>query len=155
MEMAHQMGARTLKVHSDSQLVVNQNLGNCEARGVILKRYLTEVKNWIGKFKKVDIVKIARTRNTHADALSKLASAIYSHLKKEILVELRECRSVDFSKKVSCVQTDLGWMEPLINYLNNEMLPEILLRLERSNIEPSSMPSLTESCIKKYTYAPY
>ncbi|KAL3537003.1 hypothetical protein ACH5RR_000369 [Cinchona calisaya] len=26
MEMAHQMGARTLKIHSDSQLIVNQSL---------------------------------------------------------------------------------------------------------------------------------
>ncbi|KAL3507007.1 hypothetical protein ACH5RR_032389 [Cinchona calisaya] len=89
------MEAEGLKENSDSLLVVYRILGNFETRGVMLQKYLQKINQLKQGFKEVEFIKIPRTKNGNAHALTKLASAIYSHLTKEVLVEVQTQRTID------------------------------------------------------------
>ncbi|XP_061372971.1 uncharacterized protein LOC133315384 [Gastrolobium bilobum] len=71
---AKELGAQRLKVFSDSQLVTFQILGEYQAKGPLMCKYLEKVKEIILTFETVDIEHIRRSENTRADILAKLAS---------------------------------------------------------------------------------
>ncbi|GKB59623.1 reverse transcriptase domain-containing protein [Tanacetum coccineum] len=78
-----------------------------------------EVKN-----SRVFIETLPREDNQKADILSKLATVPFSHLTKEILVEVLNERSTD-AKEVQTIVEEEGenWMTPIINYLEEGIVP--------------------------------
>ncbi|KAI3762779.1 hypothetical protein L1987_53220 [Smallanthus sonchifolius] len=77
-----------------------------------------------GQFDSCTVIHIKRSENKQADALSKLASTGFSHLAKEVRVEVLNTPSV-LLKQVNVVQTGArSWMTPILNYLNIGILPE-------------------------------
>jgi ribonuclease HI len=67
--------ATTLKVQSDSQLVVGQVNSEYEAKEDRMAKYLNLVRDAMIGFNEVIIVQISREQNIEADALAKLASS--------------------------------------------------------------------------------
>ena len=59
----------------DSQLVIGQVNGTCEAKEEQMRKYLNKVVRLVKKFKEVDFVQISREKNLEADTLAKEASA--------------------------------------------------------------------------------
>nr|XP_027122190.1 uncharacterized protein LOC113739145 [Coffea arabica] len=106
--IAHQMGIAAIKVWSDSQLVVHQVREEYEAKENVMKKYL---------------VKVPRSQNKRADALSKLASSSFAHLSKEVLVEVVKQRGID-QVQVLAIDSPASWMTPLLNFLNSGVLLE-------------------------------
>ncbi|GKD34877.1 reverse transcriptase domain-containing protein [Tanacetum coccineum] len=88
LRIAKEMKVQELTVFVDSQLVANQVKGLFEARQPIIKQYLEKAKELLAIFPRYSIEYIKRDQNKKADALSKLASMIFSKLAKEVLVEL-------------------------------------------------------------------
>ncbi|GJW88660.1 reverse transcriptase domain-containing protein [Tanacetum coccineum] len=70
------------------------------------------------------IENIPREDNQKADILSKLATVPFSHLTKEILVEVLNERSTD-AKEVQTIVEEEGenWMTSIINYLEEGLVP--------------------------------
>ncbi|GKD67548.1 hypothetical protein Tco_1321638, partial [Tanacetum coccineum] len=68
---------------------------------------------------------IPRNKNQKADVLSKLASVVFNHLTKEILVETLDMPSMDM-EEINAVVEEEGetWMTPIINYLERGVWPE-------------------------------
>ncbi|GKD71820.1 reverse transcriptase domain-containing protein [Tanacetum coccineum] len=88
LRIAKEMKVQELTIFVDSQLVANQVKGLFEARQPVIKQYLEKAKELLASFPSYSIEHIKRDQNKKADALSKLASMIFSKLAKEVLVEM-------------------------------------------------------------------
>ena len=73
--MAKSLGAETILIQGDSQLIINQVNGMCEAKESRMKKYLNKVKQLVKKFKEASFVQLPREENMEADALAKVALA--------------------------------------------------------------------------------
>ena len=75
MELAKLVEAKSILILGDSQLVMGQINGTCEAKEERMKKYLEKVLQLVKKFKETDFVQILREENMEVDALAKEASA--------------------------------------------------------------------------------
>ena len=73
--MAKSLGAELVIVQGDSQLVINQVNGTCEAKEGWMKKYLNKVRQLVKKFKEASFVQLPREENMEADALAKTTLA--------------------------------------------------------------------------------
>ena len=87
MAMVQRMGGKSVKVFSDSRLVVNQIKGEFEAKDERMQGYLSQVKCLQSKFDSFDLLHIPKNGNTHADSLTMLATSSAHDFPRVILVE--------------------------------------------------------------------
>ena len=74
LELAKSLGAESVLVQGDSQLVIGQVNGTYEAKQEQTKKYLNKVRRLIKKFSEAHFVQIPREKNMEADTLAKEAS---------------------------------------------------------------------------------
>src|SRR5206468_1479678 len=72
LKLALKARVASVRVFSDSQLIVNHVNGDYEAKGTNMIKYLKKVKELIGFFRKFTITRIPREENALVDALSKM-----------------------------------------------------------------------------------
>ncbi|XP_061346998.1 uncharacterized protein LOC133292586 [Gastrolobium bilobum] len=121
---AKEMGARRVKVFSDSQLVTFQISSEYQTKGPLMCRYLEKVKELIGSFEDVKVEHIRRAKNTRADILAKLAStkspgnnrSVIQHNMPSPCIVMSISNSPDEAAKETCTT-------PIINYLAEGILP--------------------------------
>jgi len=75
MLLAKEMGAQSLVVKSDSQLVTGQVTGEYHAKDPQMEAYLKYVQVLKGAFVAFELVHVPREQNARADLLAKLASS--------------------------------------------------------------------------------
>ena len=75
MMMVQKMGGKTVKVFSNSKLVVGQVKGDLEARDSRIQEYLCQIRSVQENFEVFDLSHIPRSGNTHADSLATLATS--------------------------------------------------------------------------------
>ncbi|GJV53190.1 reverse transcriptase domain-containing protein [Tanacetum coccineum] len=88
LRIVAQMGVRNVQVSVDSKLVANQVLGTYVAKEENMVKYLKKVKSLASGFAKFSISQVPQSKNKKADALTKIASTSFSHLSKQVLVEI-------------------------------------------------------------------
>ena len=73
----------------------------------------------------MEIIHIFRTRNTRADALSKLATTSVSTLSYQVQVETMGQRSIAMIDTVFCIM-DIGvtWMTSIMRYISEGFIPD-------------------------------
>ncbi|XP_071700152.1 uncharacterized protein [Rutidosis leptorrhynchoides] len=123
LRMAENMGIKYLKVSVDSQLVANQMNGTFEARDPAMQNYLALAEEMANKFERFSITQVSRSLNKKADALSKLASSVFSHFAKDVWVEVLSQKSTDVVQEAATVEEVETWMSPIVTYLKNGTLP--------------------------------
>ncbi|GJR76238.1 reverse transcriptase domain-containing protein [Tanacetum coccineum] len=102
----------------DSQLVANPVNRLFEARQPVIKQYLEKAKELLVSFPTYSIEHIKRDQNKKADALSKLASMIFSKLAKEVLVEVLQEKSITQKEVTNVTQEEEdNWMIPIREFL--------------------------------------
>ena len=69
------MGGKSVKVFSDSRLVVSQVKEEFVAKEERMQGYLSQVICLQSKFDSFDLLHIPRSGNTHADSLAMLATS--------------------------------------------------------------------------------
>ena len=74
MAMTQRMGGKSIKVFSDSRLVVDQVKGEFEVKDERIQGYLSQVKCLQSEFDSFDLLHIPRNGNAHADSLTILAT---------------------------------------------------------------------------------
>ena len=74
MELAKSLGANSVLVQGDSQLVIGQVNETCEVKEERMKKYLNKVRQCIKGFTIVQLQQIPWEENAKADALAKTAS---------------------------------------------------------------------------------
>ena len=87
ISMVQKMRGKSIKVFSDSRLVVGQVGGELKARDERMQRYLIQVRFLQSKFESFSLLHIPRSGNTHSDSLAMLASSSAQSLPRVMLVE--------------------------------------------------------------------
>ena len=87
MAMVQRMGGKSIKLFSDSRLIVRQVKGQFEAKDERMQGYLSQVKSMQSKFDSFDLLHVPRSGNAHADSLAMLATSLAQDLPQVILVE--------------------------------------------------------------------
>ena len=87
MAMVQRMRGKSIKLLSDSRLVVGQVKGEFEAKDERMQGYLSQVKCLQSEFDSFDLLHISRNGNAHADSLAMLATSSAQDLPRVILVE--------------------------------------------------------------------
>ncbi|XP_027082589.1 uncharacterized protein [Coffea arabica] len=153
LQLARRLGAQQIHVRSDSQLVVRQVLGEYEAKGETMQRYLSKVHQLTGYFESFEIQRIPRSQNKRADALSRLASTSFSDLNKTVLVEVLS--EPGYVEEVACpVHSEETWMTLFILFWVTEPSPKTEPRREKYNARRLGTLSAMESCTNAHTSAP-
>ena len=75
MAMVQKMGGKSIKLFSDSRLVIGQVRGEFEAKNERMQGYLNQVKCMQLKFDSFDLLHVPRSGNAHADSLAMLATS--------------------------------------------------------------------------------
>nr|GEW51205.1 hypothetical protein [Tanacetum cinerariifolium] len=87
-------------------------------------QYLEKVKVLSNNFKKFSIKPVPRSKNKKSDALSKISSASFAHLTKQVLVEELKEKSINEAKVLAVMKEEgHAWMTQIYNYLTEETLP--------------------------------
>ena len=120
LELAKSVEADSILVLGDSQLVIGQVNGTCEAKEDKMKRYLKKVVHLVKKFKEVDFVQIPREKNVEADTLAKEASANEA---MDDFDEIQYMPSIDLLEMLQ-IEGEENWMTPIVSFLKDGRLPE-------------------------------
>ncbi|CAL2238412.1 unnamed protein product [Prunus armeniaca] len=88
LRLAKSMSMKQISIHSDSQLIVNQIKADSAAKDASMLAYLSAAHQLLQKFQAYEIRQIPRSENSHADALSRLASAINDKIGRKVPVEI-------------------------------------------------------------------
>ena len=75
LELAKHLGVESVVVQGDSQLIINQMSGVCEAKEDWMKKYLSRVNQLVKKFKEANFVQLPKEENMKANALAKVVLA--------------------------------------------------------------------------------
>ena len=87
MAMVQRMGGKSIKIFSDSRLVVGQVRGEFEANEERMQGYLSQVKCLQLKFDSFNLLHVPRNGNAHANSLAMLATSSAQDLPQVILVK--------------------------------------------------------------------
>ena len=87
MTMVQKMEGKSIKLFSDSRLVVGQVKGEFEAKDERMQGYLSQVKTMQLKFESFNLLHVPRSDNAYADSLAMLATSSAQNLPRVILVE--------------------------------------------------------------------
>ena len=124
MTMVQKMEGRTVEIFLDSRLVVGQVKGELEAMDVRMQEYLNQARHLQSGFDSFSLHQIPRSRNTHDDSLTTLATSSVQSLPQVILVE-DLCKPTEMKReKVQIHQLRVGpsWMDPIILFLKDDIL---------------------------------
>ena len=75
MTMVQRMGGKSIKLFSNSRLVVFQVIGEFEVKDERTQGYLSQVKCMQSKFDSFDLLHVPKSGNAHADSLAMLATS--------------------------------------------------------------------------------
>nr|GFA31902.1 reverse transcriptase domain-containing protein [Tanacetum cinerariifolium] len=124
LRIAARMGVKNIQVSVDSKLVANQVLGTYVSKKDNMVKYLEIVKILVSGFTTFSTIQVPRSKNKKADALSKIASTSFTHLSKQVLVEILKDKSITEKGVATVIEEDEPtWMTPIVDYLNEGTLP--------------------------------
>ena len=131
--MVQRLGRRVIEAYSDSRLVVGQVTGELVARDARMQGYLGQVKRLQTSFESFNLTHISRSVNTHANSLATLATSSAHNLPRMILVEdLVQASPIRRNPaQVHQIRKSPNWMDPIKNFLQNDILPEGKLEAEK------------------------
>ena len=124
--MIQKLGGKSINMFSGSRLVVGQVNGELKARDERMQEYLVQVKCLQARFNYFSLMHVSRSGNTHADSLATLATSSAQPLPRVILVEDLYRPSMVRTElvHVHSVRAGPSWMDPLVLFLKDDILPE-------------------------------
>ena len=151
LELAKSLGAKSVLVQGDSQLVIGQVNGTYEAKEEQMKKYLNKVRHLIRKFSKVHFVQIPKEENMEANTLAKEASV--NELTDEF-DEIQYMPSINLPEVLQ-IGSDENWMTPIVGYLKEGKLPQGRDEARKLRIKSTKYVLMDEVLYKKGFSQPY
>ena len=145
LELAKSIEAESILILGDSQLVIGQVNGTCEAKEERMKKYLEKVLQLVKKFKEINFVQILREENMEADTLAKEASA---NQPMDEFDEVQYIPSIDIPEVLQ-VQNEGNWMIPIISYLKYGNLLEMKDEARRLRVRSARYVLLNDVLYKR------
>ena len=126
------MGGKSIKLFSDSRLVVGQVRGELEAKDERMQGYLSQVKFLQLKFDSFDLLHVPRSGNAHADSLAMLATSSAQNLPRVILVEdLYKPTETRETAQIHHIRVGPSWMDSIIRFLREDILLEERIKADK------------------------
>lgn len=128
LSIAQEMGAKNIKIRSDSQVVVSQVQGVAKAQGEKMIQYLNKVREHQSNFDRTAMTKIPREENVQADTLSKMGSGTGPNIQTsayEVVIQTEP----SITPKLDVMETEEKstgpeWATDVIRYLRDKSLPK-------------------------------
>ena len=156
LNLAHSLEVDQLEVYSDSQLVVRQIEDTYEAKSEMMVLYLQKVCDLLKKFVLVQIKHVPRTKNSRADALAKLATALQEDLGRSTPVEYLAEPFIDpYSMMVAPIRSVPSWIDPIWDYVNDETLPDDPKEAAKIRVRSSRFTNHKGSLYKRGFFTPF
>ena len=115
MAMVQKMGGKSIKLFSDSRLVISQVRGEFEAKDERMQWYLSQVKCLQLKFDSFNLLHVPRSGNAHANSLAMLATSSAQDLPRVILVEdLYKLTRTGEMVQINQIKAGPSWMDYII-----------------------------------------
>jgi len=121
LDLTKAVGAVSVVIHYDSQVVTNQVNGDYKCKGERMKKYLEQVKRRVNGLQ-AKIVQIPRGENEKANRLAKAASAEHMIIPDKVLSFVQFSPLID-PIDVQEIGSESNWTTPLVSYLKNSALP--------------------------------
>ena len=126
MAMVKRISGKSVKVFSDSRLVVSQVKGEFEIKDERMQGYLSQVMCLQSEFESFNLLHIPRCNNAHADSLAILATSSAHNLPQVILIKdlyiPMETRRETI--RVHQIRARPSWMDSIIQFLKENALHE-------------------------------
>ena len=107
--------------------------GELEARDERMQEYLAQIRHLKLKVESFNLQHIPRSGNTNADSLATLATSSAQNLPHVILIE-DLCKPSGIRRNMICVhhvRIGPSWMDPIIQFLSKDVLPEDKSEVEK------------------------
>jgi ribonuclease HI len=123
--LALELGANSVEVRSDSQVIVGHVRGEFEENGERMRKYLAKVQGMKASFQKFSITKIPQEDNQKADHLARMASAENTETEenRENIRSLRHSSISNEASTVTSIEEVSDWRKEIIDYLQNGTVP--------------------------------
>ena len=133
MAMVQRMGGKSIKLFSNSRLVVGQVKGEFEAKDERMQGYLSQVKCLQLKFDLFDLLHVPRSGNAHANSLAMLATSSTQDLPRIILVEdlYKPTETRRETAQIHQIRVGSSWMDSIIQFLKEDILPEEIIEVDK------------------------
>ena len=118
--MVKSLEVELIAVQGDSELIIGQVNGTCEAKEERMKKYLNKVRCLVKKFKKASFIQVLREENVEADTLAIEASVDGS---VEEFDEVQYMPSIDLPE-IQQIKGEENWMTSIVIYLKDGRLLE-------------------------------
>ena len=116
-----------------------------------MEQYLKKVRQMIGKFEAVEVIQIPREENSRADILAKMAAVAYPKMPKSIPLEVKSSPSIEQNLEVMQIEHKCSWMDPIISYIRDGVLPPDKLRA-RKIIAQASRNTMIDGVLYRRRY---
>ncbi|XP_052297264.1 uncharacterized protein LOC127902396 [Citrus sinensis] len=137
LELAKAVRADRVKIRTDSQLVANHVSERFQPREEKMEQYLKIVRQMMGKFEAVEVVQIPREQNSRADILARMAAVADPKMPKSVPLEVKSIPSIEQNLEVLRIEQKCSWMEPIVSYLRDGVLPPDKLRARKIRAQAS------------------
>ncbi|XP_020409530.1 uncharacterized protein LOC109946397 [Prunus persica] len=154
LRLAKSMNAKQIKIHSDSQLIVNQVTADFAGRDASMNAYLSSTHQLLQSFRAYEIKQIPRSENSHADALARLASAINDKVGRKVPVEILAQPST-VASEICTVRYEDTWMSPIYSYLTNGTIPEDKAQARKLRYRSARYTVINDVLYKRGYTTPY
>ena len=116
MTMVQRMGGKSIKLFSDSRLVVGQVRGEFEAKDERMQGYLSQVKCLQLKFDSFDLLHVPRSGNAHVDSLAMLATSSAQDFPRVILIGdlYKPTKTRGETAQINQIRAGPSWMDSII-----------------------------------------
>ncbi|XP_030930836.1 uncharacterized protein LOC115956667 [Quercus lobata] len=120
LDFAKAVGAKSVIIYCDSQVVTNQVNGDYECKNERMRRYLDQVRQRVSDLK-AKVVQIRRGENEQADRLAKAALGEHMITPGNVLSFVQFYPLID-PNNVQEIGSKNNWTTPLVSYLKNGVL---------------------------------
>ncbi|GKD42443.1 reverse transcriptase domain-containing protein [Tanacetum coccineum] len=153
LRIAEQIGVKNLQANVDSWLVANQVNGTYIGKEPSMIKYLEKLKALTSTFKEFSIKQVPRGENKKADALSKMTSTSFAHLRKHAnydLIEIHEgsCSMHADPRSVVAKALRSGYYWPTMHADSRKLIREC----NSCQIEAKPVATITGAQIKKFVW---
>ena len=130
--MVQRIGGKSIKLFSDSRLVVGQVRGEFEVKDERMQGYLSQVKCMQSKFDSFDLLHVPRSGNAHANSLAMLETSSAQDLPRVIIVEdlYKPSRTGD-TVQINQIRARPSWIDSIIQFLKEDILPEEKIEVDK------------------------
>ncbi|XP_015381713.1 uncharacterized protein LOC107174938 [Citrus sinensis] len=135
--LAKAVKADRVKIRTDSQLVANHVSERFQPRDGKMKQYLKKVRQMMGKFEAVEVIQIPMEQNSRADILAKMVAVTDPKMPKSIPLEVKTSPSIKQNLEVMLIEQKCSWMDPIISYIRDGVLPPNKLRARKIRAQAS------------------